>query len=204
MGAVKFTFDTSFDADDTGGGAGDSRRRKSYTADEIEAIRTAAYEDGRRSGEVRAAEMMAAAVAQFAEAVRDALSVIDKDVEAIRADAAQLALAAATKLASGALAHAPDAEIADTLRVALHEAISETHVTVKAAPGLIHDLQEKLTEVAVQEGYEGRLRFVPDSTLYGADCRIEWRGGGIERAHGRIEEHLADLVARRFPPLNKE
>jgi flagellar assembly protein FliH len=204
MTAVKFTFDTNFDPDDPSGGLSDARRRRSYTNDEIEAIRTAAYEDGRRSGEVRATEMLAASVMQFAEAVRDALSVIDKDVEAIRADAAQLALAAATKLASAALAHAPDAEIADTLRVALHEAISETHVTVKAAPGLVHELQDKLTEVAVQEGFEGRLRFVPDATLYGADCRIEWRGGGIERAHGRIEEHLADLIARRFPPLNRE
>jgi L-alanine-DL-glutamate epimerase-like enolase superfamily enzyme len=32
-----------------------------------------------------------------------------------------------------------------------------------------------------------------------ADCRIEWRGGGVERAQSAIESALADLVARRFP-----
>ena len=205
MKAVKFTFDTSFsDGADTPRSAGEVRSRRSYSADEIDAIRSAAYEEGRHAGEIRAAEAMAASLADLAAAVFRALEVVDKEIEIMRAEAAEFAFVAAKKLAGAALAHAPDAEISEALRVALHQAISETHITVKAPPGLIHDLHEKLGEVAAQEGFEGRLRFVPDASLYFGDCRIEWRGGGIERAQTRIEQALADVITRRFPPLDKE
>jgi hypothetical protein len=44
--------------------------------------------------------------------------------------------------------------------------------------------------------------------LSGADCRLEWRGGGIERSHSLIETALADLIVRRFSradePRSKE
>ena len=203
MATVKFTFDTSFAPEDAGAST-DPRRRRSYTADEIDAIRAASYEEGRRCGDVRAAEALAHSISQVAAAFVDAISVVDREIEIVRGEAAQLAVHAAVKLAGAALAHAPEAEIADTLRMALHEAISETHVTVKVAPDLVHSLQEKLTEAAAQEGYEGRLRFVPDASLYGADCRIEWRGGGVERAHSHIEAQLVELVSRRFPPVERE
>ena len=204
MKAVKFTFDTSFSDGDSPRPGAETRSRRSYSADEIDAIRSAGYEEGRHAGEIRAAEAMAASLGDLAAAVFRALEVVDKEIEIMRAEAAEFAFVAAKKLAGAALAHAPEAEIAEALRAALHQAISETHITVKAPPGLIHDLHDKLGEVAAQEGFEGRLRFVPDASLYFGDCRIEWRGGGIERAQTRIEQALADVITRRFPPLDKE
>ena len=43
------------------------------------------------------------------------------------------------------------------------------------------------------------MQFVADGGLFDADCRIEWRGGGIERAQAAIEQALDVLVAQRFP-----
>ena len=43
------------------------------------------------------------------------------------------------------------------------------------------------------------MLFRSDTMLSGADCRIEWRGGGVERALGNIENTLSELIARRFP-----
>jgi len=38
----------------------------------------------------------------------------------------------------------------------------------------------------------------PDATLQRADCRIEWRGGGAERAEAALEAALQELIARNF------
>ena len=203
MSAQKFTFDNRFDDDRSAAGAA-LRRKQSFSSDDVEAARTSGYDEGRRSADIRANEALAASIGQVAAALTQAVGAVDQEIEAIRAEAAQLALAAARKLAGAALAHAPEAEIADALRAALHQAITETHVTVKAPAALVHALQEKLAEIPLHEGYDGRVRFIADPSLHGADCRIEWRGGGVERVHARIEEQLADLVERRFPPLNRE
>jgi flagellar assembly protein FliH len=37
-----------------------------------------------------------------------------------------------------------------------------------------------------------------DPQITGADCRIEWRGGGSERSEAAIEAALDALIQRRF------
>lgn len=197
--ATKFTFDTHF-----GGGAAESpretaRSRKSYSAEEIDAIRAEAREEGRSASDVLATQAVAVAIGQVASAVLAAIETIDREIEAMRAEAAQLAFAASKKLARAALASTPEAEIAEALHAALHQAIGEPRVVVKTPPDLAHRIEARAVEIAAQEGFEGRMQFVPDTMLSGADCRIEWRGGGVERALGNIENTLSELIARRFP-----
>jgi flagellar assembly protein FliH len=201
--AVKFTFDMDFD-----NGAGDphaeARMRKSYTLEEIEGIRREAREEGRRDGDVRATQAVAASISQVAAAVLSAIQAMDAEIELIRSEAAALAVAAAKSLAGKALSLTPEAEIAEALHAALHQAVGEARVVVRTSPVLADRIQDQANEIARQEGYEGRMQFVADAVLKNADCRIEWRGGGIERAQATIEEALDDLVARRFSHVNVE
>jgi flagellar assembly protein FliH len=204
---VKFTFDTHFDGDNPRNKKAEVRSRKSYSAEEIDAMKSEAREEGRTDGDVRASHAIAASIGQVAAAVLAAIQAMDGEIECIRAEAAGLAIAAAKKLARAALATAPEVEIEEALRVALHQAIGEPRVVVTTSPVLAHKIQERANEIAHHEGYEGRMQFIPDDGLANADCRIEWRGGGIERAQSAIESALADLMARRFPqsaPERKE
>jgi flagellar assembly protein FliH len=196
--AVKFTFDTHFDNGAADMGRADVRSRKNYSADEIEEIRREAREEGRRDGNVRATQAVAASIGQVAAAVLSAIEAMDAEIEAIRSEAAHLAVAASKRLARAALAAAPEAEIAEALQAALHQAIGEPRVVVKTSPLLAQKIQERASEIANAEGFDGRMQFIGDGGLFDADCRIEWRGGGIERAQAALEHALDDLVARRF------
>lgn len=199
--AVKFTFDTHFDGGDPGSEKSNSRSRKTYSAEEIDALKREAREEGRNEGDVRASHAVAASIGQVAAAVHAAIQAMDGEIERIRAEAAGLAIVAAKKLAQAALGAAPEAEIEEALRVALHQAVGEARVIVKTAPLIAETIQQRANEIAHQEGFEGRMQFVPDPGLLHADCRIEWRGGGIERSQAAIEEALADVIARRFPGI---
>jgi flagellar assembly protein FliH len=202
--AVKYTFDTHFGTPAAGQPRDDTRSRKSYSHDEIEALTREARDEGRRDGDVRAAQALAASLAQIAAAVLAVIDAMDRDVERIRAEAAALAYAAARKLAKASIAAAPEEELAEALRLAFQQAVDEPRLVVRTAPGLAGKLQERAPSLALQEGYEGRIQFLADGGLVGADCRIEWRGGGIERAQASIESALADLIARRFPSVLAE
>lgn len=204
--SVKFTFDTDFD--DRARDTADTRTRKSLSPEEIELLKQDAREEGRKHADVLANQAVAASIGQVAAAMLTAIESMDDEVERLRAEAAELALAAAKKLAGAALNHAPEAEIAEALHVALHQAIGEARVVVKTPPALAKAIEARAVEIAAEQGFEGRIQIAGDSTLSGADCRIEWRGGGVERSHSMIENALADLIVRRFAriegPQSKE
>jgi flagellar assembly protein FliH len=60
-------------------------------------------------------------------------------------------------------------------------------------------MEPKISAIAHEEGYEGRVMIAADPAIRGADCRIEWRGGGSERSEAAIEAALDVLIERRFP-----
>ncbi|HZQ40595.1 MAG TPA: FliH/SctL family protein, partial [Rhizomicrobium sp.] len=131
-------------------------------------------------------------------ALRAALDQSHAEIEAVREEASLIAVAAARKLAHAALAALPAGDVEAALREAMHQAIGEPRVTLKAAPDVIAALKDRIETIAHEEGYEGRVLIAAEPALTGADCRIEWRGGGSERNEAAITAALDALIARRF------
>jgi len=107
-------------------------------------------------------------------------------------------MAMAKKIAPAALAALPASDVEIALRQAMHQAIAEPRITLRAAPAVTVVLEPRLNDIAQQEGYEGRVLIAADPAMTGADCRIEWRGGGAERSEFDIENALSALISRHF------
>ena len=198
-GARKFTFDTEFSGgDDRQAPAAQARQKQTLTIEELENLKTLARHEGASSAEIRAAEALERGIAALTISVRAALDTSHAEIEALRDEAAKLALAMARKIAPAALAALPAGDVEIALRQAMHQAIAEPRITLRAAPQVIEVLEPRLTDIAHEEGYDGRVLFAADPAMTGADCRIEWRGGGAERCEQTIEEALSALIADRF------
>jgi flagellar assembly protein FliH len=205
MSATKFTFDTEFrDEHDLLSNAARLRQKKSYTHDEIDALCAKYRADGIKAGQVRAMEAIAANAREAIAAVNDVLARSAKDLEEIRAQSAKMALVAARKLARAAIEALPHAEVEDALRNAMHQAIGEPRILLRAAPGVAEALNARAAEIAHEEGFDGRVQISADPTIKGADCRIEWRGGGAERIEEVLEASLNEIISRRFPESNPD
>jgi flagellar assembly protein FliH len=199
MGATKFTFDTVFqERDDVVSDAARARRRLSLTQGELDAMLALARHDGLSAGEVRAMESLASAARDVIDVIGAALSRTKTDIEAVREQAAEIALAAARKLARAAVQSFAAGEVEAALREAMHQAIGEPRIVLRAAPGIAQALQARIAEIAHDEGYDGRVQISPEASIHNADCRIEWRGGGAERSEAAIDAALCALIARRF------
>ncbi len=199
MAAVKFTFDTVFSGSaDVASDAARARKRHTMTQAEVEAMRAEAHNAGLKSGEVRALEAIAAGTNDVVGAIREALARAAGEIESLRAHATEVALAVARKLARQALASFPAEEVERCLREAMHQAIGEPRLVLKAAPDVAEALKPRIADIAHEEGFDGRIQIAADPTLAGADCRIEWRGGGAERTEAALEAALGDLIARRY------
>jgi flagellar assembly protein FliH len=197
--AKKFTFDTEFaGAENRPSPAARARTKQTLTTEELDNLAAQAKAEGESQASVRAAEALDRSVAALTIAVRAALDNSAAEVEALRVEAAHLALAMARKIAPAALAALPAGDVEIALRQAMHQAIGEPRVTLRAAPDVVALLEQRLADIAHEEGYDGRVMIAADPAMRGADCRIEWRGGGAERSEAAIEEALSALITRRF------
>jgi len=199
---AKFTFDTEFRGpSDVASDAARARQKKTMTVEEIETMRADAQAEGTQAASVRAAENIEQAASALVAALKAALDRSHGEIESVRAEAAALALAAAKKIAPAALAALPAGDVENALREAMHQAIGEPRITLRAAPDVAAALEGKVAAIAHEEGYDGRVILAADPAITGADCRIEWRGGGSERSEAAIEAALYALIARRFSTL---
>jgi len=194
-----FKFDTEFsDTGDRVSLAARARAKKSLSADEIDQMCTKARAEGMKSGEARALEAVAQATRDMAQVLRQALETSHAEIEQVREEAAQIAFAVARKLAALALDALPVADVEQALREAIHQAIGEPRIVLRASARVIEALKDRIAAIAHEEGFEGRIIASADPAIRGADCRIEWRGGGAERNEQAIDQALAELITRRF------
>jgi flagellar assembly protein FliH len=197
--ATKFTFDTIFDAGhDPAVEPARPHQRKILSDSEIESLRAAAWADGAHAAEVRALESIAAGTRETASALILAMRAATENLATVRAEATTVAFAIARKIASAAVASFPTGEVEAALRRAMHEAIGEPRIVLHARPEVAEALSGRIAEIAHDEGYDGRVQLSADASLIGADCRIDWRGGGAERTNAAIEAAIDELMTRCF------
>jgi len=200
--AKKFTFDVEFRPEgDLVSNAARARQKKVFTQEEIDHMFARARQEGMKSGQVRATETLAAAVERLCGEVGRALDAARDEMETLREEAARLALTVAKKLAPVAVAALPEGDVEAALREAIHQAIGEPRIVLRASQNVIDALRDRLGEIARELGYEGRIVASVDPELGGADCRIEWRGGGAERNLNGLEEAIGEVISRRFSHL---
>jgi flagellar assembly protein FliH len=197
--ANRFTFDTEFRGqEDRRSEAARGRQKQTLTTEELDRIRAEAHAAGTTNANARATDALERSISALTLTLRAALDSSHAEIEAVRDEAARLALAMAKKIAPAALAALPDGDVENALRQAMHQAIGEPRITLRAAPAVVAVLEPRLSDIAHEEGYEGRVLVAADPAMTGADCRVEWRGGGAERREAAIEEALTALINHRF------
>lgn len=216
---VKFTFDTSFG----------SRRMKPQTKVEApppepveppppppptfsEAELAAAREQGHAEGLATGRQEVMASVEK---ATADLLARLEGHVgdlgknqaavsEALRAEAAKLALAIGRRLARNLLAREPEAEIEAMIATCLGDLGGEPRLVLRVPEALVETLSERVTGLAARAGFNGQVVLLGDASLGPADCRIEWTDGGASRNQDEIEAAVAAAIERyaAAPPEN--
>jgi flagellar assembly protein FliH len=177
-GPIKFNFDTVFGP--TGATTG-ARTRSSYSSAEVDTIRREAFAQAKADAEVQAAAARTAALGAVAQGVARLFGELDARTTAMRRQSAALALQVGRKLAETALTAFPLKEVEALLADCLHKVHSEPRIVVRTSTACAESLRAEVDALCAEHGYTGRLIVVAEPLLSGADCRIEWADGGIER-----------------------
>jgi flagellar assembly protein FliH len=193
----KFAFDTVFE--DNGRVIAPIRPKKTFTADEVEAIRTQCFAEGQRSAVAQAQEALAFAVSQIAGAAQGALGGLAMVAHEHRSGSARLAMAAAGKIADAALLRFPEAPAAAALDQLAREVEAVPKLIVRANPDQLEAIQAALEEAAASAGYPGQIMARADPALPPAAFVLDWGDGSAAfdpvTAATRVGEALDNALA---------
>jgi flagellar assembly protein FliH len=199
MSPTKFDFDTEFDHDGQILRDGESYKRF-FTQDDIDSARMWGVEEGREMEEGRCAQSLQAIASQM----QLILARLAHESDALRQEAAGLAMAAASKIAGEALNAYPIDTIEQLAAEAVQDLRDEPRLSVRCAPELVEDLAERLERTARDLGFEGAIRVRGNAEMSGADVRLEWATGAIERSAEDIDARLGEVVARWLAAASQE
>lgn len=193
-----FGFDTVFD--DAGSIAWQAPvRRKHYSAEEVEAARAEGFAQGERSAVAEAEGRAADALADIARASRAALSALQGVAHEHRVGSAQLALAAARRIADAALDRFPEAPAAAALEALAREIEAQPRLMVRVAPDLQDRIQGALDHTAEAVGFEGQILTRAEPGLPLAAFVLDWGDGKAafdpEDAAARVAAALEAALA---------
>jgi len=196
-GPVKFLFDDEFGADPR------ARRSKLAMAEHEKILAAAEQESFRKGFAAGEAEMRAAAdhrVANAAGQIADAMEMIAHQLlsleRRLEAEAVEVAVSVAKKLAPALIEREPLAEIERLVLDAFAQLRAAPHVAIRLPKELVDGASARLQKLADERGYAGRLVLLPDPELGPDDCRIEWADGGVVRDRAAIESRIAEAVNR--------
>lgn len=207
---AKFLFDTPFDGSKP-------RVERSYapkppppkfSAEELEAAKTAAYAEGEAAGRAaaygehqqaleRALQAIAAKLSQLASAEERAQLVA-------RTEAVELAVAIARKLAGRLIERQPLEQIEALVLGCMDDMRDEPRLVVRAAESVIQLLDQRVDQLVAQSGFGGKLVLVPDETMAPTDCRIDWADGSAERRQTNLEQEVDQAVERYVSGLQAQ
>ena len=197
MGAsAKFLFDVDF--------AEASRQPKPIPVAEHAARIAEAEAEGYRKG-FTAAEQQAAtdnarytanALAQVGAHLTQIAACLSGVEHRLEAEAVEVAVAVAKKLAPALVAREPFAEIATLATECFRNLTATPHVVVRVSDAIYPVAKEKLEGLAREVGFEGRLVILAEPEIVAGDCRIEWADGGAKRDRAAAEALIDETVGR--------
>lgn len=196
--ARKFAFDTVFD--DAGAVAWTPPpTRQSLTNEDVDVIRAQGHAAGERSAVAMAQMAQAAALQQLADAASEALSLLTQAAHEHRRGAAELALAAARRIADAALDRFPEAPVAAALAALSREVDGAARLTLSVGASDEAAVREAVEQAAAAAGFSGRLVLTVDPAAPTAAFSFDWGDGRAaydpEIAATRVADALEAALA---------
>jgi len=166
----------------------------------VAAAELGGYQRGLAAAEARARTEAERRAAAACERIAETLAAIAAELQTIEArleaEAIEVAIAVATKLAPALVAREPIAEIATLATECFTAFLAAPHLVVRVNSELYAAACERLDEIARSRGFEGRLVVLGDADIALGDCRIDWADGGVIRDRAAIASAIDELVTR--------
>jgi flagellar assembly protein FliH len=193
----KYAFETEFAPD----GEIVREAAKRITPEEVQAADREGYERGKNDAIAQAEHRVAAALEAIADAASGVLTRLDVESQAMRAEAARLAMAAARRIAGAAL----DAYGLERAQKAVEGAMDllrhQPRLVVKLPPDMAEQLKPRIAAMCETHAYAAAVLVRAEEGLKTGEVVIDWSDGMIAMDPADAAKRIEDLIdAARAAP----
>jgi flagellar assembly protein FliH len=185
----KYAFDTEFAAD--GAILRETPRR---TPEDIAKANEDAYERGKQDALAQAERRAAAALEAIADAASGVLTRLDVESQAMRAEAARLAIVSARRIAGAAL----DAFGLERAQRAVEAAMDllrhQPRLVVKLPPDIAEQLKPRIAAMCETHAYAAAVLVRADDALKAGEVVIDWSDGLIAMDPADAAKRIEQLI----------
>lgn len=186
----KFSFETEFAAD--GEILRDAPKR--MTPEEFQAANADAYERGKNDATAQAERRTAAALEAIADATSAVLTRLNAESHAMRVEAAQVAMAAARKIAGAALDGFGAESAAQAIEAAMDSLRHQPRLVVKLQPDVAEQLKPRIAEMCATHAYASAILVRTEPGLQTGAVVIDWSDGVIAMDPADAAKRIEDLI----------
>jgi len=156
-----------------------SSRRKVLTEDDVAAAHAAGVAEGQQTELVKSERATADALRAIAHMMQMMLGRLTDEAHSLRADAVEVALAAARSVANAALDNFGADRVEALVATAVAELRDIPRLVVRVSPDLAETIEERLIGCAREAGFTGEIAVRPDPQALTGDCTLDWGAGRI-------------------------
>lgn len=186
----KYIFETEFAAD----GEIVSEPPKRITPEEVQAATTDGYQRGKDDATAQAERRTAAALEAIADATSAVLTRLNAESQAMRVEAAQVAMAAARKIAGAALDGFGAERAAQAIEAAMDSLRHQPRLVVKLPPEMAEQLKPRITEMCETHAYASAVLVRAEPGLKSGEVVIDWSDGVIAMDPAGAAKRIEDLI----------
>ncbi len=173
-----------------------------FSEEEVLAAQQTAFEEGKTAGLQEAnaqfEHLIATALTQISQAMPQAFETHMNAQEDHEAHALSVATAVAHKvLPAYAEKHGLE-EIIHVVSQCLEPLRSEPRLIVKVHDSLREEVHERLSKLADEIGFDGRVVVMGQEEIVPGDCRVEWSEGGAERKLENLWQLIDEIIERNL------
>jgi flagellar assembly protein FliH len=173
-----------------------------FSEEEVASAQQTAFDEGKAAGLQEAQElfenMIAGALTQISQTIPVVFEEHSKSQEEHEAHALAIATSVSKKIIPAYAESNGLDEIISVVSKCLEPLRSEPRLIVKVHETLREDVHEKLTKVADQIGFDGRVVVMAHEELIPGDCRVEWSEGGAERNIEDLWKQIDEIIERNL------
>jgi flagellar assembly protein FliH len=197
----KFLFERSFEGDL--GMDFDEKPKPTFSEEQLEETRQAAFEEGRLAGQ-KAAEIgerktQSVILGQIEQKMEQLLGVGDQQWQSQLAQLMEVALVIARKVVPVYATKNGLAEIEEIVTRVIDEMGQEPRLVIRVPATAFAELQRRIDEIAEKRAFSGKIIVLADDNMGPSDCRVEWADGGVERDFKKLWQEI-DQIMEPYDP----
>ena len=173
-----------------------------FSEEEVEIARQQGYETGKEEGLAATTEVLTKQINETLLKIDEKLLAAFQTQDIFNQDlsraAHSLAISVCKKMMPAMAKQHSFIEVERVIEEVFAKAIEEPRITLSVHVDLVEAVEIRLSELAQEKEFEGRVFVKADEAMESSDCRIDWVSGGSDRNTTKLWANITSILDRNI------